>query len=154
GLGLPGEIIVPIKQGSTTPVKIGAARKRQTIGKKSGRREVRAMLFGDIKWFSHLSEAQLPVFNREVLGRFARVIDRHPRQILYSNTWGDGLKVVTADVESAARCAIELQEEMESFDPTLHGLPAYLALRLAGHVGPVYRMRDPVLKRMTFTGAH
>jgi class 3 adenylate cyclase/tetratricopeptide (TPR) repeat protein len=152
--GLPGEIIPPVGGSSSAVVTTGARRQGQPIRKKSARREIRAMLFGDIKWFSHLSEAQIPEFTRAVLGRFARVIDRHRRQVLYRNTWGDGLKVFTTDVETAARCAIELQEEMKSFDPASHGLPDYIALRLGGHVGPIYKMRDPVLKRMSFTGAH
>ena len=112
------------------------------------------MLFGDVKWFSKLSEAQRPVFVREVLGLFARVLDRHRRRILFRNTWGDGLYIVTADVETAANCAIELQEEMESLDFKRIELPDFLELRLGAHVGPVYRLRDPVLKRMCFTGAH
>jgi class 3 adenylate cyclase len=152
--GLPGEIIPPVPQSAGTVVKVASRRQRSPIKKKPAQREIRAMLFGDIKWFSHLTEAQIPVFTREVLGRFARVIDRHRRRVLDRNTWGDALKILTTDIETAARCAIELQEEMKSFNPVLHGLPEYIALRLGGHVGPIYRMRDPVLKKMSFTGAH
>ena len=153
-LGLPGEVISPNGGNKPAIAKTSGKRSVQGLERKSARREVRAMLFGDIKWFSHLTEAQLPVFTREVLGRFARVIDRYRRSVLYCNTWGDGLKVVTTDVEEAARCAVELQEQMRSLDLARHRLPDYIALRLGGHVGPIYRMRDPVLKRMSFTGAH
>jgi class 3 adenylate cyclase/tetratricopeptide (TPR) repeat protein len=153
-LGLPCEVISPDGEKKSTVIKASSHRSVQSPKRKTARREVRAMLFGDIKWFSHLNEAQLPIFTREVLGRFARVIGRHRRGVLYCNTWGDGLKVVTTDVESAARCAMELQEQMRSLDLARHGLPDYIALRLGGHVGPIYRMRDPVLKRMSFTGTH
>jgi class 3 adenylate cyclase len=153
-LGLPGEVIFPNGENKPVAIKGGAQRPARTLKRKSARREVRAMLFGDIKWFSHLTEAQLPVFTREVLGRFARVIDHHRRSVLYCNTWGDGLKVVTTDVEAAAHCAVELQEQMRALDLARHGLPDYIALRIGGHAGPIYRMRDPVLKRMSFTGAH
>jgi class 3 adenylate cyclase len=152
--GLSGEIISPVAQISDNSSKGTARRHRRRVSRKPARREIRAMLFGDIKWFSHLTEAQIPVFTRTVLGRFARVIDRHRRKILNRNTWGDGLKILIADIETAARCAIELQEEMKSFDPVRHGLPDYLALRLGGHIGPIYRLRDPVVKKMSFTGAH
>jgi class 3 adenylate cyclase/tetratricopeptide (TPR) repeat protein len=153
-LGLPGEIISPNGESKPAIVSADARRSAPRVKKRSVSREVRAMLFGDIKWFSHLGEAQLPVFTREVLGRFALVIDRHRSRVLYCNTWGDGLKIVTPDVETAARCAIELQQEVHSLDLARLGLPDYIALRLGGHVGPIYRIRDPVLKRMSYTGAH
>lgn len=126
----------------------------ESTARKPGERSIRAMLFGEVKWFSKLSEAQRPVFVREAVGLFARVLDRHRRRILFRNTWGDGLYVVAADVETAANCAIELQEEMTSLDLKRVGLPESMGLRLGAHVGPVYRLRDPVLKRMCFTGAH
>lgn len=138
----------------------GSGKTRRAVRAPSGHepqrkgRSIRAMLFGDVKGFSKLREAQLPVFEREVLGRFARVLERHRRRILFRNTWGDGLYVVAADVETAARCATDLQEEMTSFAPAKHGLPESMALRLGGHLGPVFRMRDPVLKRWNFIGAH
>jgi class 3 adenylate cyclase len=119
-----------------------------------GGRIVRAMLFGDVKGFSKLREAQLPIFAREILGRFARVLDSYGRKILVRNTWGDGLYVVTADVETAANCSIDLQEEMATLVPEEHGLPRFMGLRLGGHLGPVFSVRDPVLKRWSYMGAH
>lgn len=122
--------------------------------RRSDRRTIRAMLFGDIKGFSQLREAQLPIFAREVLGRFARVLDRYGSKILFRNTWGDGLYAVASDVETAALCAIDLQEEMATLVPEEHGLPQFMGLRLGGHLGPVFAMRDPVLKRRSYMGAH
>ncbi len=153
-LGLPAEVIRSAPDYKTTAASSSAAARMESTARKPGERSIRAMLFGDVKWFSKLSEAQRPVFVREVLGLFARVLDRHRRRILFRNTWGDGLYIVTSDVETAANCAIELQEEMESLDFKRIGLPDFLELRLGAHVGPVYRLRDPVLKRMCFTGAH
>lgn len=149
-LGLPGEVIRPAPD--TRDPKDNGAATRQMVRKPSDR-SIRAMVFGDIKWFSRLSEPQMPIFTREVVGMFARVLARHGRRILYRNTWGDGLSITIADVETAASVAIELQEEMASFDFKRVGLPD-LALRLGTHLGPVYRLRDPVLKRMCFTGVH
>ncbi|MGC2460054.1 MAG: adenylate/guanylate cyclase domain-containing protein [Steroidobacteraceae bacterium] len=149
-LGLPGEVIRPARDSKTATASSATARQ---IVRRPGDRLIRAMLFGDIKWFSRLSEPQMPIFTREVVGMFARVLARHGRRILFRNTWGDGLSVTIADVETAASVAIELQEAMESFDFKRVGLPD-LALRLGAHVGPVYRLRDPVLKRICFTGGH
>lgn len=112
------------------------------------------MLFGDIKGFSKLREVQLPAFAHEVLGRFARVLDRHAGQILFCNTWGDGLYVVAHDALAAAGCALELQDEMSRFVPTQHQLPETMGLRLGGHVGPVFELDDPVLKRRNCMGVH
>jgi len=153
--GLPGDVIDPRDDPAHSPVKKRSPRQRATKkASAKGGRAIRAMLFGDVKGFSTLREAQLPIFAREMLGRFARVLDRHGSGILFRNTWGDGLYVVTRDVETAAKCATDLQDEMASFVPAKRGLPEYMALRLGGHLGPVFHLRDPVLKRSNFIGAH
>ena len=54
---------------------------------------------------------------------------------------------------TAAECALDLQEAMSTFDFRSHGLPEELALRIGGHLGPVYEYRDPVLERPNFFGA-
>lgn len=153
-LALPSEVIRPDRYCKTVEARNSATHQTVSMVRKPSERSIRAMLFGDVKWFSKLSETQRPVFIREVVGLFARVLDRHGRRILFRNTWGDGLYVVAADVETAANCAIELQEEMESLDFKRVGLPDSMGLRLGAHVGPVYRLRDPVLKRICFTGSH
>jgi len=156
---LPIELISP--QPSNQPLldigkaQLGKARRSVAPrAKPAGGRSIRAILFCDVKGFGQLREAQLPIFEREVLGRFARVLAHHRRDILFRNTWGDGLFVVASGVEAAAHCAIDLLEEMESFSPTRHGMAENLGLRIAGHVGPVYRLRDPVLKRWNYVGSH
>ena len=149
---LPTEVINPCLQGHrAVRGKVDSVVKRRTDGRRG--RTIRAILFCDVKGFSKLHEAQLLVFEREILGRFARVIARHRRQILFRNTWGDGLHVIASDVEAAARCAIDLLEEVASFNPLKHGLPEFMGLRLGGHLGPVFRLRDPVMKRWNFVGS-
>ncbi len=152
--GLACDIVDPRQQPAPSEIKRLPRRHVKKKPPAKGGRAIRAMLFGDVKGFSTLREAQLPIFVREMLGRFARVLDRNRRGILFRNTWGDGLYVVTKDVETAAKCATELQDEMATFVPAEHGLPEYMALRLGGHLGPVFHMRDPVLKRSNFIGAH
>jgi class 3 adenylate cyclase len=119
-----------------------------------GERELRAMLFGDVKGFSKLTEAQLPAFVTIVLGAMGDVVDRFGDVVLYRNTWGDGIFLVFADPVAAADCALELQRTMGSLALAGAGLPNTLALRLGGHFGPVFTATDPVQKVANFFGAH
>lgn len=119
-----------------------------------GGRRTRAMLFGDISGFSRLTDSQLPQFVKLVLGASAAVIGRYRRDVLLANTWGDGLFLVFDDAGKAADCALDLQEAFAAIDLEAAGLPADMALRLGGHLGPVYHARDPILERDNFFGAH
>lgn len=117
-------------------------------------RDTRAMLFGDMKGFSKLGDAQIPVFTTLVLGVLGQVTDRFRDEISLANTWGDGIFLVFEDPGAAARCALAMQAAMASLDLAAAGLPPTLALRVGGHLGPVYRIDDPVLHRANFMGAH
>jgi class 3 adenylate cyclase len=118
------------------------------------RRRPHAMLFGDFAGFSRLGDAQLPGFVRDVLGAVAGVTARHRDEIRFLNTWGDGLYIVLEEAAAAARCALDLQAAVQALDLAALGLPETLALRLGGHLGPVYEDRDPVLDRANYFGAH
>jgi tetratricopeptide (TPR) repeat protein len=120
----------------------------------AGGRVVRAMLFGDIKGFSKLTDEQLPAFTEHVLGTFASVLERHRDAVCFRNTWGDGLYVVLRDAVSAAACAADLQEAMAGAALERHALPGHLALRLGAHVGPVFPVLDPVIGTSAFMGSH
>jgi class 3 adenylate cyclase len=117
-------------------------------------RVVRALLFGDIRGFSTLTDEQLPVFSERFLGAFAEVLARHEDEIWHRNTWGDAVYVVLTDAVSAAACALELQEAVGAIDLPSVGLPEHLALRLGGHLGPVFPIRDPVVDADAFMGSH
>lgn len=121
---------------------------------KSGRRDTRAMLFADIHGFSKLADIQLPVFVDQIMGRAARVIHAFGNDVEYVNTWGDGIFAVFQDAGKAARCALELQETLTDLDLEMVGLPNHLSLRIGGHLGPVYRLEEPVIGRKTSFGAH
>lgn len=114
----------------------------------------RAMLFGDVKGFSRLRERQLPIFVREVLGRFANVIASYGDDVLFRNTWGDGIFIVVRDAQRAATLAFDLQQAMREIDLLAVGLPADHALRLGAHFGPILRTADPVLGTANYFGAH
>jgi len=119
-----------------------------------GRRDTRAMLFGDIHGFSKLTDAELPAFAVTIMGAIARVLDRYGSDLCFINTWGDGVFAVSSDAGAAARCALEMQEAMSEIDLEAAGLPSHLRLRLGGHLGPVYELEDPVVKRPNYYGAH
>jgi class 3 adenylate cyclase len=117
-------------------------------------RRTRAMLFGDIRGFSKLGDAELPRFVGTVFGAFAKVIDSYGSDVLLANTWGDGLYLVFDDAGKAAHCALDLQAAMTGIDVAAAGLPDHLALRIGGHLGPVYTGQDPIIKQQNYFGAH
>jgi class 3 adenylate cyclase len=131
-----------------TPDTATAAPERRT------NRRTRAMLFGDIRGFSKLGDAELPLFVDTVLGALAQTIQGFGNDVLLANTWGDGLYLVFDDAGKAARCALDLQTAMTRINLTASGLPDYLALRIGAHLGPVYAGHDPIMKQQNFFGAH
>lgn len=158
--GCGSQIVIPCRgsvrptAGATAPVTTLAPEPAPAPApERRTHRSTRAMLFGDVKGFSQLTDAQLPVFVEHVLGTIARVLERHRDSIELVNTWGDGLFVVCPDAAPAARIALELQERMEQVSLETLDLPPTLALRLGGHLGPVYGARDPILNRQNVFGA-
>jgi class 3 adenylate cyclase len=117
-------------------------------------RVLRAMLFGDVRGFSVLTDEQLPVFAARVLGALAAAMVPYREHVWHVNTWGDAIFLVLSDAPAAAACALALQDAMASVDLRSARLPEHLALRLGGHVGPVFPYRDPVVERPDFIGSH
>ena len=117
-------------------------------------RRLCAFLFGDVHGFSKLTERQIPAFVEAVLGAMGETIRRYERNVLWRNTWGDGLFIVFDDVVAASACALEIQERISAIDLAANGLPATTALRIGCHYGPVNEMMDPVVGRESFFGAH
>ena len=119
----------------------------------SGRR-VRAMLFGDIQGFSKLTDEQVPTFAGRVLGALADALQRHQDHVLFRNSWGDAIYAVLTDAAAAAGCALDLQDAIAAIDLRAEGLPEHLALRLGGHLGPVFTAHDPVVDQIAYMGSH
>ncbi len=117
-------------------------------------RVLAAMLFADVKGFTRLTDEQLPIFTRSVLGSFASVLARHGEHVWHRNTWGDGMYLVLSNVARAAACALELQGATDSIGAESPDLPPDLSLRLGGHFGPVFPTHDPVLDAPGFMGSH
>ena len=123
-------------------------------GEGRPQRVVRAMLFGDIKGFSKLSDEQLPRFQELILGALAEVLARHREHVWHRNTWGDAIYAVLSDAPRAAACAMDLQDALGGLDLAAAGLPSGLAMRLGAHLGPVFTTRDPVREDVAFIGSH
>jgi len=144
--GMP-QLVIPVGNGFDPPPG-------DVTTPRGVERRTRAMLFGDVKGFSRLSDAQLPVFIDVFLGSFAKVIERYRKDIRLANTWGDGLFLVFDDAGAAANCALSLQVVVSRIDFERYRLPPDMALRIGIHLGPVYAARDPILMRDNFFGAH
>jgi class 3 adenylate cyclase len=149
-LGRPADVLTP--DGKPIAAALAPA-PRPVDTEMSVERVLRAMLFGDVKGFSQLSESQLATFADKVLGLMARTLERYGAAIHHANTWGDGLYVVVDDAETAADCALELQRTIADMPFSSLGLPP-LGLRLGAHFGPVFPVMDPVIRRMAFMGCH
>jgi hypothetical protein len=117
-------------------------------------RVVRALLFADVQGFSKLTDEQLPRFATLVLGALAGVVERYGNDVWHRNTWGDAVYIVLTDAVTAAACALDLQDALQAIDLEAEGLPSHLALRLGGHVGPVFPTYDPLLREEAFMGSH
>ncbi len=117
-------------------------------------RELRAMAFSDFKDFSKLDESQVVAFFEEVMGAVSATIDGFGEAVRARNSWGDGLYLVFASVQDAARCGQALQKTMADLDFAGLGLPAHMGLRIGVHAGPVFPTIDPVTKQPSFFGTH
>ncbi|MBT3585496.1 MAG: adenylate/guanylate cyclase domain-containing protein [Halobacteriovoraceae bacterium] len=116
-------------------------------------RVLKAILFGDVKGFSKLKEAQIPLFVDKILGEFAKVFERFEGKVDFVNTWGDGLFVVLPNVSIAAELALELQVGLKKFFESNDDFTDN-ALRLGAHYGPVIQKFDPILKKNNYFGVH
>jgi tetratricopeptide (TPR) repeat protein len=133
---------------------VGSQHREKGPPGKTPDRIVRAMLFADIRGFSSLEDSRVPRFLDRVMRPLAMTLDSFGDDVLYRNSWGDGLYIVLRDVASAARCALALQETMKKIDLQAADLPEGLGLRVAAHVGPVFEAEDPVRREPNFYGAH
>lgn len=140
----PGDVALPAPATAATAATSGDAPNRV----------VRALLFSDVKAFSKLTDEQLPRFAKHVLGALASALEQYADAIEYRETWGDAIYLVLSDPVSAAACALDLQDALEGLNLAALRLPEHLALRLGGHVGPVFPVRNPIMDSPAFMGSH
>ncbi len=107
-------------------------------------REIRAVVFGDLKGYSRLGDRSIRAFQANVMAPLAEVLRQAGDGVLVAQTWGDGLKVIFADVAVAASVTLDIQSVLANVDLESVGLPADFGLRLSGHVGPLLPIIDAV----------
>ena len=139
--------------GTTEVVRVNSTRTvTASPFKVSSNRLIRSVLFGDFKGFSRLRDEHIKLFLVTVMQPVAEVLDRYAEHVIVRNTWGDGLFVVMDDAVNGARCALDLQERLQSVDLGAAGLPADMGLRLGGHTAPLVSVYDPVLRAPMMMG--
>ena len=111
-----------------------------------------SMLFADFAGFSLLDEDHLARFLEVVMGRIAKVLDRHGDAVLTRNSWGDAAHVVIATPLQAAQIALEIQAELNPKLLQEIGLPAEGGMRISLHHGPIFEHFDAVQSARTFYG--
>lgn len=119
---------------------------------RAGLRENRAFVFGDMKGYGKLTDAEILIFQREVLARMRDVLDRHAERVETLNSWGDAIHAVFNHATDAAHFALDLQESISELDLAALDLPEHLMLRVGAHYGPAMQLTDPVLDRPTSVG--
>lgn len=130
------------------------SRRKPSPEKDAFKREIKAMLFADMKDFSQLEEPLAPQFMRRFLNEVHETIAASRKKPVFRNTWGDGLYMVFDDVEDAADFALRLMDRIEKVDWLKLGLKETTPLRIGMHAGPVYKGLDPLIRRQNYFGSH
>ena len=120
----------------------------------SGRQEIKAIMFADVVGYSKLPETVIPKYVAQFNQRVSRLMADSSAAPVNVNTWGDGLFFVFNGVEDAGRFALDLRDLVVKTDWIELGLPRQLNIRIGVHAGPVYVNFDPVVRQISFTGAH
>jgi class 3 adenylate cyclase len=115
-------------------------------------RVAHSMIFADFAGFSRLSEAVLPVFVDEILGRTGTLLDEFEDEVLYRNSWGDALYAVIASPTDAAEIVLQLQARLTKMPQQLLDCAANCGMRIGVHHGPIYRGFDAVIRKPSFFG--
>ncbi|NNF08757.1 MAG: adenylate/guanylate cyclase domain-containing protein [Acidimicrobiia bacterium] len=116
--------------------------------------ELRAMVFADFRGFSKLDERQVVAFYESVMAAMADSIDHSGDEVLFRNSWGDGLYLVYQTARGAALGSLALQEAFRSLDLPALGLPPDMGLRIGVHAGPVFAAPDPIRREPSYFGTH
>jgi class 3 adenylate cyclase/tetratricopeptide (TPR) repeat protein len=117
-------------------------------------RQMKAMIFADVKGFSAMNEREVAVFMTRWLNALNSIKTKHDDHIQYINTWGDAAYLVIDEVPTAATLALELAGIFNDWDFSDLNLPSNIGLRVAAHVGPIFQTDNPVLGKPDFFGKH
>jgi hypothetical protein len=119
-----------------------------------GGRNIKSLLFADVKGFSHLAEEFFPAFFTTFLGLVPQTLRDIGVQPLEISSRGDGLYAVFESPDEAAHFALTLSAAVGALDWAAMGLPSDTHLRIALHAGPVFSATDPVTQKLAHYGGH
>jgi class 3 adenylate cyclase len=117
-------------------------------------RQVKSMLFADVKDFSKLREADSPRFFLRFLQEVDGVLRSLKNAPTFSNTWGDGLYLVFDQVTDCADAALRLLERAELVGWKDLGFGETTPVRIGIHAGPVFGGVDPIIGKKSYFGSH
>lgn len=123
-------------------------------GKRSYRRIIKTLLFADIVGYSKIREQDTPQFVSKFLEKIAHDLDTLDERPSFLNTWGDAIFTVMDTAESLAHYAVALNESVCNTDWAAVGLSSNMNIRIALHVGPVFKGWDPLSNRTNYYGSH
>lgn len=137
------------------PRRPGATQVVEPVQNKNKlKRQMKSMIFADIKGYGGMNENQLPMFTALWLAKLEEIHRHHSDKILYLNTWGDAVFLIVDAVVTAADISLELARIFPEKELQAQGLPAQLGLRVAAHVGPIFGMHNPLTGQREFFGTH
>jgi class 3 adenylate cyclase len=137
--------VLPIERIGTSTASIPSA-------PEPGRREPRALLFGDTVGFSRLPGRLLRRYRETVLGGIADVLRQFGGDVLAANSWGDAIYVVLPTAAQGASCALAIQKCVRAIDFAALGFAEPLSLRISVHFGPAFPGRDEITGARTYFG--
>jgi len=118
------------------------------------KRQMKSMIFADIKGYSSLAEKQLPSFVANWMDQLNKINQAHLEHIHYVNTWGDAIFMVVDTAPAAAQIALELAQLFPEKDIKELNLPGNLGFRVAAHIGPIFETSNLVTGQKEFFGTH
>lgn len=141
--------------------------------RRTMQQQVKSMLFADIVGYSKLTERVIPDFVATFMERVSQLAAGSAHAPRSVNTWGDAVYAIFDFAEDAGQFALELTRMIqdnekewiakklcwEEREPATETTPERirqvpLNVRVGLHTGPVFIHYDPVVRRLSFTGAH
>lgn len=159
--------IVNLRVSNDRPPQLNSS-SGDRIEKAVVRQEVKSMLFADIVGYSRLTEHVIPEFIRVFMPRVALLAAGSRHAPMSINTWGDAVYAVFDYATDAGLFALELIQMIRECEHEWIKAGLYweeigddgakrkrpINVRVGLHTGPVFLHYDPVVRRLSYTGAH
>lgn len=147
----------PESAGHAVATSVGGAPASavMTVDGQRVERDVRFLMFADVRGFSHLAASQVPLFMYRFLRRVAAAWEAaDASRPLLVETWGDAVYCVMPTAWDALVYALALQRVTSRTNWTDLGLPGDLAVRVSLHAGPLFEGLHPLTDKPTFFGTN